>query len=101
MKRIGEKFPGNAAPAYAGVTTQEVLRALIDRTKYVNGQKEDPANYHVIRDLRSALVELEMRAHRERGDGGTAARVAALDQPETIETCHRCGHVFCQEGHSV
>jgi hypothetical protein len=39
VKRVGDKFPGNQLPAYAGTTTQEVLRALIDRTKYVDAQE--------------------------------------------------------------
>lgn len=60
VKRIGDKFPGNRMPGYSGTTTQEVIRALIDRTKYVNGQRENQVNLKVIRDLRSAFVELEM-----------------------------------------
>lgn len=100
VKRVGDKYPGNIGPPYAGVTTQEVLRALIERTKYVNGQRDDPANYHVLRDLRSALVELEIRAHRERGDQATGTRIAALCEPEMEPTCQTCGHVFCQEKHA-
>lgn len=96
VKRIGEKFPGNRAPGYAGTTTQEVIRALIDRTKYVNGQRENHVNLKVIRDLRSALVELEMRAARERNDALSAWLIAAMDEPETEPTCRGCGHLICK-----
>ena len=41
VKRIGTNYPGNIAPAYPGTTTQEVLRAEIDRLRYVN------TKYHV------------------------------------------------------
>lgn len=95
VKRIGDKYPGNEGPAYPGATSQEVLRALIERTQYVNGQREHPTNYRVIAHLRSALVELEIRAHRERGDITTALRVAELTEPELVPTCQRCGHLFC------
>lgn len=95
VKRIGEKFPGNDGPGYPGTITQEVLRALIDRTKYVNGQREHPANYHVLRDLRSALAELEMRAADERGDTAAKYQIAAMAEPELAATCAGCGHVLC------
>lgn len=37
VKREGAKFPGNLGH-YPGTTTQEVLRACIDRAGYVNRQ---------------------------------------------------------------
>lgn len=37
VKREGDKYPGNVG-SYSGTTTQEVLRVLIDRTKYVDKQ---------------------------------------------------------------
>ena len=37
VNREGEKYPGNAG-ACEGTTMQEILRALIDRAAYVNGQ---------------------------------------------------------------
>lgn len=96
VKRIGAKFPGNVAPGYAGTTTQEVLRALIDRQRYVDGQRPDLANLRVIRDLRSALMELEMRAARERGDSLVVGLIAAMDESETAPTCPGCGHLLCE-----
>lgn len=99
VKRIGDKFPGNVGPGYPGTTTQEVIRALIDRTKYVDAQRPDPANWRAIRDLRSALVEFEMRAARERDDVAAVYRIAAMDEPELAPTCSGCGHVLCERKH--
>lgn len=99
VKRIGEKFPGNDGVGYAGTTSQEVLRALIDRTKYVEAQRSDCTNWQAIRDLRSALVEFEMRAARERDDVVSAYLIAAMDEPETAPTCSGCGHILCKRKH--
>lgn len=99
VKRIGEKFPGNKAPGYAGTTTQEVIRALIDRTKYVDAQRPDLANSRALHELRSALVEFEMRAAKERGDVAAAYRIAAMDEPELAPVCHGCGHILCERKH--
>lgn len=101
VRRVGEKFPGNAEPAYAGTISQEVIRALIDRTKYVDAQRPDQANCQAIRDLRSALVEFEMRAARERGDTAAAARIAVMDEPEIAPTCTGCGHIECRRDHGA
>lgn len=90
VKRVGEKYPGNCS-AYAGTTSQEVLRALIDRAKYVNGQIYFPENDLVLWHLRSALWLLESRAARTHG--------RFLDaQPTDIETrpvCSCCLHIVC------
>src|SRR5258707_13345918 len=37
VKREGEGYPGNIGH-HEGTTMQEVLRVLIDRAKYINGQ---------------------------------------------------------------
>lgn len=100
VKRIGDKFPGNAAPGHPGTITQEVLRALIERTKYVNGQREHVANFRVLRDLRSALVELELRAAEERGDVAAKHRILGLPEPELAWTCSGCGHILCRRDHT-
>lgn len=95
VKRVGGKYPGNIGPSYGGVTTQEVIRALIDRQKYVNAQRDSPANLTVIRHLRDALVELEMRAADERGDKAARFAIAAMHAPELEPTCVGCGHLLC------
>ena len=50
---------------YEGTTNQEVLRALIDRVKFLDTQKPHPFNTQIIKHLRYALVLHEMR-HLER-----------------------------------
>jgi hypothetical protein len=61
VKREGPGYPGNVGH-HSGTTTQEVLRALIDRAKYVNGQIPDERNDDVIALLRDAIEKLEHRA---------------------------------------
>ncbi len=96
VKRVGDKFPGNEPPAYSGTTTQEVLRALIARTKYVDGQRHFDENDDVIEHLRAALWLLEWRAHRVRDSR------LPLWRPHEVEhapTCITCGHITCREDH--
>lgn len=99
VKRVGDKYPGNSEPAYEGTTTQEVLRALIDRQKYVDGQRHDMANVLVVSNLRQALRWLEVRAAEERGDDVAADAVLDMKEPELEPTCAGCGHVLCARSH--
>lgn len=39
VKRVGEKFPGNQPPAAQGTTLQEVYRACLERSMYLNAQR--------------------------------------------------------------
>jgi len=50
---------------YSGTTNQEVLRALIDRVKFLENQKHHKFNKEIIYHLRMALVLHEER-HLER-----------------------------------
>lgn len=61
VKREGEMFPGNVG-SYSGTIMQEVIRALISRTKYVNNQIPHPVNDQVIDKLREVIWLLESRA---------------------------------------
>lgn len=99
VKRIGDAYPGNTEPAYPGTTTQEVLRALIDRTKYVDGQRHDVANALVLSNLRQALRWLEVRAAEERGDDVAADAILDMKDPELEPTCGGCGHLLCARSH--
>ena len=91
VKRIGDKYPGNDR-AYWGTTTQEVLRALIDRAIYVNQQVPCPETTATIGLYRTAIYLLESRAKRVHGE--------VLDVPlNNIEmeiTCSTCGHIRCK-----
>lgn len=99
VKRLGDKFPGNTGMATSGTIAQEVIRVLIDRLHYVNGQIENGLNYRAIGALRDALCALEMRAALARGDEDAATQIRSMAEPETEPTCKHCGHVLCARSH--
>lgn len=93
VKREGPGYPGNVG-RHPGTTLQEVLRALVERCRYVNAQTPCAETEAVGRLLEAALLLLELRAARRHG--------RQLDVPlETIvrgvAKCPRCGHVGCEE----
>lgn len=92
VKRKGPKYPGNHN-AYSGTTMQEVLRACIDRTRYVNHQQPCKENEWVIDSLRRAIQYLERRAARVHG---RTLRVPAK-RIEDYPTCPVCLHIQCKE----
>lgn len=61
-KRIGADYPGNNGTPYYGTSTQELLRVIIARSKYVNNQEFHQANINLIRNARESLLDLEKRA---------------------------------------
>ncbi len=93
VKRVGPRYPGNDR-AYGGTTMQEVLRALVDRSEYVNGQIPCVETESAIGLLRAALVLFEIRAKRVKGKH-LDARV--VEDVIDGETCAKCGHVQCEE----
>lgn len=99
VKRIGDKFPGNEAPGYAGTTTQEVIRALLDRARYVSLQQVDYRNELVINHLREALRILEIRAADRRGDIAAVNDISRARRPDELPTCDTCGHCMCSGVH--
>ena len=92
VKRVGDGYPGNKNPAWAGTNCQEVIRVLIDRVKYLDGQIPHEMNTIIIASLRSALLAFEVRAAERHGrDLG--------DLPEEVEmepACTQCGHIRCE-----
>lgn len=74
-----------------------MLRALIDRVRYLNGQIPDRHNDTVLHCLRAAIWHLEARAAARHGrfdDAFLAAfGVAAI---EAYPTCQTCGHIGCE-----
>lgn len=91
VKREGLGYPGNVG-SYGGTTTQEVLRALIERTKYVDNQIPDQRNTQVLYHLRSAILELEMRAAQRHG---RLLDLSIFDQIEDQPVCDKCNHIGC------
>lgn len=90
VKREGDKFPGNIGH-HAGTNIQEVLRALMDRLKYLDNQIHDERNNVCIEYLRRTIWLLEDRAAERHG--------REFDYfPNNIElepTCNKCGHIGC------
>jgi hypothetical protein len=93
VKREGEGYPGNVG-ASEGTTMQEVLRALIDRAKYVNGQIPSQYTRRGIDLMREAIREFEMRAAERHGR--SFAGLHAEGFIETLSTCEKCGHIGCK-----
>lgn len=94
VKREGPKYPGNRGH-HSGTTSQEVLRALIERSIYVNFQQPCAETESVIELLKAALYLLEVRAARTHG------RVLELPMLEVMlgtGKCRGCGHVGCEGG---
>ena len=93
VKREGVEYPGNVG-SHPGTTTQEVLRALIARTQYVNRQAPHPANLDAIYYMRATLVALEIRASERHG----LSLAPVQHDAENAPTCPACGHIQCKHG---
>jgi len=91
VKREGPGYPGNVGHHY-GTNIQDVLRACIDRVQYLDNQIPHFTNTHVIKHLRAALENLEMRAAMRHGR-------SIYDMPpgdiEKCAFCSKCGHIGC------
>lgn len=95
VKREGSSYPGNIGH-HEGTNIQEVLRALIDRVRYLNHQIPDSRNDDIVVWLRSSLLALERRAADRHGrELKEMLRVAPWAGIETDPTCPRCGHIQC------
>ena len=91
VKRQGEKYPGNEN-AYPGTNMQEVIRALIDRCKYVYKQIPCEETAMVIVHLRRALLDLEMRAAKRHGRAAPSTYTHGIEERPY---CSECGHIGC------
>lgn len=100
VKREGPGYPGNVG-RHAGTTIQEVLRACIDRVKYLDAQIPDIYNQDVLDFLRLAIKRLEQRAakrhHRRLEDWDPSNSVSTCDgvMIEDLDTCPKCLHIGC------
>jgi hypothetical protein len=91
VKREGPGYPGNQGH-HSGTTTQEVLRALIDRGEYVNRQVPCAETEAATELLRSALLLLELRAARRHG---RFLDMPSVDRAVYAQCCSKCNHVGC------
>jgi hypothetical protein len=98
MKRVGEGYPGNEGFPHGGTNCQEVLRALIRRTLYLNGQISCPQSIRIIEQLRNALYLFEYRAAERKDKLKEFFRMPNIRSDlvgiEDIPTCPKCGHIF-------
>jgi hypothetical protein len=85
------RFPGNK-DAYPGTTVQMVVRTLLDRLRYLQGQHWCLENVGVIFALRSVLWLMEFRAARRHG----RRYFKSLSYAENAPLCPECGHTICE-----
>ena len=103
VKRSGG--PVQHETEYPGTTTQEVIRALIDRTKYVDYLLPCQENKTALLLLRGALYWLERRAFLRKQQQLARVNQAHAEgivpfssyEIEDLPICIGCGHVYCFE----
>lgn len=93
VKREGSRYPGNVG-AHHGTTSQEVLRALIDRAQYVD--KQIPA-WQTRASIWLMRAILWLYEHRAAGLHHRRMPLRLLYRIEEQATCPHCGHVGCEE----
>jgi hypothetical protein len=87
-----EKFPGNEN-AYPGTLMQEVIRALVDRSEYLNNQIPHEETQAVIVDLKLVFYRLEKRA----AERHNRVLKGTVDEVFNDNPCLKCGHVQCED----
>jgi hypothetical protein len=85
------RFPGNTN-AYPGTTAQSVLRALINRTEYLQRQKWCFENVLSIFFLKVVNWLYEFRAARRHG----FSYWKGLNYAYKMPLCQKCGHTKCE-----
>lgn len=95
VKREGERYLGNIG-TYPGTTTQEVLRACISRSLYVNNQIFSIWTWIGIQLLRLTIFSFEWRAKRVKGKWLSPFSLIKIEQ---YSICQKCGHILCTELH--
>lgn len=93
VKREGPGYPGNKGH-HSGTNIQEVLRALIDRVKYLDDQVRDRRNGALLELLRMGIYLLEERA-ADRHMRNWALKLN-LENIENLSTCSKCKHIGCE-----
>lgn len=84
------RFPGNTN-AYPGTTMQSVIRCLIERIDYLQGQIPHVNNLEVRDNLLESLWLLEQRAAERHG----YPFMISQDEAYSLPMCQHCGHVIC------
>ncbi len=94
VKREGEGYPFNSG-SHPGTNVQEVLRALIERTEYLDRQVPCAETESAAACLKTALLLFELRAARRHGRNLDLHSLSLLS---SMITCKECGHIGCK-GH--
>jgi hypothetical protein len=92
VKREGKGYPGNVGH-HPGTNIQEVIRALVDRVKYLDQQVPHENNIVILAHLRLIIFYLEERAAQRHG----RELLINIDTPdiEELPTCSACHHIGC------
>lgn len=85
------RYPGNI-DRYPGATLQFVIRALLERVAYLQGQIWCPENAIIRQLLRLCLWLLEVRAARRH----RRSYWHGLNFAATSAMCPHCGHTDCR-----
>jgi hypothetical protein len=85
------RFPGNTE-SYPGTTLQSVIRALLERMRYLQNQIWSAENSLIISMLRFSLWLLEFRAARRH----KRFYWFGWDYAESAAMCRICGHTVCK-----
>jgi hypothetical protein len=90
------RFPGNT-DAYPGTTLQNVIRALLERFRYLQSQIPCVENRVCILCLRVTLWMLEFRAARRH----KRTYIRSLSFAEYAPMCAECGHTDCNHDEAM
>jgi len=86
-----DKYPGNNT-SFPGVLSQEVIRVLIDRVKYLDNQQPCEENIEILWHLRASIEYFEERTHRIHNKEFPNINI---DTIESYTPCPKCGHILC------
>lgn len=74
-----------------GILSQELVRVLVDRVRYLNDEDPCAEDVAIIGHLRDVLRLFEARAARR--------TIEKLAMPEVAEACPICHHLLCAHRH--
>lgn len=74
-----------------GILSQELLRVLIDRVRFLNDEDPCVEDVEIIHHLRGCLRLFEARAARR--------TIEKMPMPELVDGCPVCHHLLCSHGH--
>lgn len=76
---LDAKYNPDAKLSASGTNCQELLRVLIDRVRFLNGQRRWDGNQRIIEHLRMALALFEARALERKAEKGFSIELFTTD----------------------